>query len=264
MSERSSVHESAAEGFQAGAAAYERGRPEYPADAVAALTEACHIGSGRDVLDLAAGTGKLTRMLVQTGASIVALEPVGAMRRAFAERVPGVPVLDGTAEAIPMQDGSLDAVVVAQAFHWFDPVRATLEIHRVLRPGGFVGLVWNVRDESVGWVARLSEIIEPHRGNTPTHRTEAWKGGFQRVGLFTPLERWEFRYEQALDADGLVDRILSISFIAKLPDAARNDVGDQVRRLAAEDPALAGGESFWLPYRTDVYVARRLEPASSS
>lgn len=264
MGERSSVHQSAAEGFRAGAAAYERGRPEYPADAVASLAETCSIGPGRDVLDLAAGTGKLTRMLVPTGASLVAVEPVEAMRRAFAERLPGVPVRDGTAEAIPMRDGSLDAVVVAQAFHWFDAVRATREIHRVLRPGGLVGLVWNVRDESAAWVARLSEIIEPHRGSTPTHRTQAWQGGFRDIGLFTPLERREFRYEQPLDTDGLVDRIVSISFIAKLPDAARRDVVDQVRRLAAEDPALAGRESFSLPYRTDVYVARRLEPASAT
>ena len=264
MGERSSVHESAAEGFQAGAAAYERGRPEYPADAVAALAEACRIGPGRDVLDLAAGTGKLTRMLVPTGASLVAVEPVEAMRRAFAERLPGVPVLDGTAEAIPLQDGALDAVVVAQAFHWFDAVRAAREIHRVLRPEGSVGLVWNVRDESASWVARLSEIIEPHRGTTPTHRTEAWRDGFDDTGLFTPLERREFSYGQPLNPDGLVDRTLSISFIAKLPDGARSAVADEVRRLAAEDPALAGRESFSLAYRTDVYIARRLEPASAS
>jgi SAM-dependent methyltransferase len=264
MDERSTVHRSAAEGFQVGASAYERGRPEYPPEAVAALAEACRIEPGRDVLDLAAGTGKLTRMLVTTGASLVAVEPVEAMRRAFSERLPDVPVRPGTAEAIPLRDGSLDAVVVAQAFHWFDSVRAAREIHRILRADSSVGLVWNVRDESTSWVARLTGIIEPHRGTTPTHRTGAWREGFDDTGLFSPLERREFRYEQALDADGLVDRTVSISFIANLPDDARNAVADQVRRLAAEDPALAGRESFSLPYRTDVYVARRLEPASAS
>ena len=135
----------AARGFQAGAEAYERGRPGYPTDAVDALTDALGVGPGATVVDLAAGTGKLTRLLVPSGATVIAIEPVDAMRRTLAAMLPRVPVVAGTAESMPLRDGSAGAVVAAQAFHWFDGEAALAEIHRVLAPGGRLGLVWNVR-----------------------------------------------------------------------------------------------------------------------
>jgi ubiquinone/menaquinone biosynthesis C-methylase UbiE len=126
------VHQ-AARGFEQAADAYERARPTYPQAAVAWLCERLAVRRGRRVLDLAAGTGKLTRSLVAAGADVVAVEPIAAMR----ERLPPeVEALDGTAEAIPLPGASVDAVTVAQAFHWFDAEPALAEIHRVLRPGG--------------------------------------------------------------------------------------------------------------------------------
>jgi SAM-dependent methyltransferase len=254
MSRRGGVHDSAAEGFQAGADTYERGRPGFPDDAVEALARECGIEPGHRVVDLAAGTGKLTRQLVPFGANLVAVEPVEGMRRVFAERLPDVPVLDGTAEALPLEDGSVDAVVASQAFHWFDPVAAPREVHRVLRPDGALGLVWNVRDESVPWVKAVADVFEPYRGDTPTHRTGAWRAGLDASGLFGPLRSLEFRYEQEMTAEGLVDRVLSISFIAALRDDERAAVADRLRRLVSTEPALAGRETFPLPYRTDVFI----------
>jgi SAM-dependent methyltransferase len=259
------VHGAAATGFQASADAYERGRPGFPRDAVDALVRECGIRPGRRVVDLAAGTGKLTRQLLPYGAEVVAVEPVAGMRRVFAERLPDVPVLAGTAEAMPLEDGSADVVVGSQAFHWFDPVAAPREIHRVLSPGGALGLVWNVRDETVPWVAELTALMEPYRGDTPSYRTGTWRRGLDAGDLFTPLRLEPFRHEQQMTPDGLVDRLLSVSFMAVLPEDERRRVEDRVRHLAATDPALAGRERFPLPYRTDVFTchARRTTRGSS-
>jgi SAM-dependent methyltransferase len=255
MNLRGGVHDSAAAGFQAGADTYERGRPRFPDDAVEALARECGVEPGRRVVDLAAGTGKLTRQLMPFGADLVAVEPVEGMRRVFAEHLPDVPILDGTAEALPLEDGSVDAVVASQAFHWFDPVATPREVHRVLRPDGALGLVWNVRDESVPWVRRLTELMEPYRADTPSYRTGSWRRGFDESEAFSPLRRLEFRYEQEMTVEGLVDRVLSISFIAALPDDERATVADRLRRLVSTEPALAGRETFPLPYRTDVFIA---------
>jgi SAM-dependent methyltransferase len=250
------VHHSAATGFQAGADAYERGRPGFPDDAMVALARECGIEPGRRVVDLAAGTGKLTRQLMPFGAELIAVEPVESMRRVFAERLPDVPVLDGTAEALPFEDGSVDAVVASQAFHWFDPAAAPREIHRALVPFGALGLVWNVRGESVPWVARVTELMESYRGDTPSFRTGNWRKGLEDGGLFTPLRLLEFLYEQVMTVDGLVDRVLSVSFMAALPEGERTEVAARVRRLVADEPDLRGRETFPLPYRTDVFVCR--------
>ncbi|HMJ74516.1 MAG TPA: methyltransferase domain-containing protein, partial [Iamia sp.] len=153
------VMRAAAEGFSAGADDYERGRPSYPADAVEVLCRQLGIGPGARVLDLAAGTGKLTRLLVPTGAEVVAVEPVSEMRRRLRANVPQALVLDGTAEKLPLPDRSVDAVTVAQAFHWFDPEVALKEIAWVLKPGGGLGLIWNERDTREPWVDELSRLI---------------------------------------------------------------------------------------------------------
>ena len=129
------IHEAAARGFQQASEAYERGRPTYPPEAIARLVTALGIGPHSTVVDLAAGTGKLTRQLVPSGARLIAVEPVEAMRATFARVLPGVTILEGTAEALPLPDASAEALVVGQAFHWFDGPAALAEIHWVLRPG---------------------------------------------------------------------------------------------------------------------------------
>jgi SAM-dependent methyltransferase len=258
------VHQAASRGFQAAADAYERGRPGYPAEAVGALVAALGIAPGRTVLDLAAGTGKLTRDLTATGAEVIAVEPVEAMRRKLAAFAPAARVFAGTAEAIPVGDASVDAVTIAQAFHWFDARAAIEEIHRVLRPGGRLALVWNVRDEVVGWVHGLTAIIEPHRGDTPTHRSGAWRRSLDRSARFSSLQRHTFRYEQRLTPDEVVDRVASVSFIAALPPGEYETVAGQVRALLAHDPQTRGLDEIVLPYRTDVYWCDRVPERQAS
>jgi len=238
----------ATRGFAA-ADVYERGRPDYPAAAIARIVEAFGLRAGRTVLDLAAGTGKLTRLLVPSGAKVIAVEPVPEMRAELERRVPGAEVLGGTAEAIPLADDSVDAVTVAQAFHWFDAERALEEIHRVLASGGGVALVWNARDERSPMQAALSEIIDPLQGETPRRRERDWKTTLVDSGRFDRCERRLFAYEQVVDEQGLVDRVVSISFVATAPRAVRDDVEARVRALA-----LGAEDAIRLPYMTELYI----------
>jgi SAM-dependent methyltransferase len=240
----SRVHETAAIGFARAAEAYELGRPGYPAAAL----EPLRLSSAMTVLDLAAGTGKLTRELAASGASVIAVEPVAEMRAALPE---SVRALDGTAEAIPLEEASVDLVTVAQAFHWFDGPAALAEIHRVLRPGGRLALLWNRRVEDAPINRAIEALVEPHRMGTPTHRGDGWRGAFERTRLFGPLEEHVFASEQVLDEDGLAARICSISFIARLPEPERAGLLARARELTADGPVT-------VPYRTEVLVAERL------
>jgi SAM-dependent methyltransferase len=240
------VDERAAAGFGHGAEAYERGRPGYPSDAVAWLTEKLGLGPGRTVVDLGAGTGKLSRLLVETGVQVVAVEPVEEMRR-FLETVAGVEALAGTAEAIPLPDASADACTIAQAFHWFEQDAALAEIHRVLRPGSALALVWNRLDEADPLTAAFGAILARHRGHPRID--SVWQESFDRTGLFTPAERRAFPNAQELDAETIADRLASESSIAVLPD-------EQRRQALLEVRALAPG-TVVLRYVTEVYVSNR-------
>jgi ubiquinone/menaquinone biosynthesis C-methylase UbiE len=253
----SELHQAAAQGFSGAAASYEEGRPTYPPAAVARLARELKLRPGREVLDLAAGTGKLTALLVGTGASVVAVEPVAEMRAVLERALPGVRALSGTAESIPLGDGSVAAVTVGQAFHWFRGDEALAEIHRVLRAGGSLGLVWNDRATSSGWVGRLSEIMEPHRGDTPTFRSVAWRDAFARTPLFGPLQHAETKQIHRLPPEGVVARVASVSFVAALPEPERAQVLAEVRDLLATDPDTRGRAELEMPYRTDVYWTKR-------
>jgi SAM-dependent methyltransferase len=245
-----SVPEPAARGFGSAADVYERARPTYARDAVAWICDRLRIGPGRDVLDLAAGTGKLTRDLVPTGARLVAVEPVDEMRAALVRAVPGVKAFAGTAERIPLGDASVDAVVCAQAFHWFDADRALPEIHRVLRPGGGLGLIWNTRDVSDPIQERLDEILEPFRGVSEQH----WQGDADRnveaSGLFGDVEYRQWPNEQEVTLDGLLEVAASRSYVASLDEEARRGLLAEIRAAFADEP-----EPIVLRYIVDVYVA---------
>lgn len=241
----------AAVGFGRAAAAYERGRPGYPETAVAWLAGRLRIGPGRDVLDLAAGTGKLTAALAPLGARLVAVEPVDGMRERLAAALPGVDVRAGTAEAIPLGDASLDAVLVGQAFHWFRPEEALAEIRRVLRPGGALALVWNVRDLRDPLQARLHELTAPLRGDAPSQASGDWAAVVEASGRFAAgeLRSWAWVHVQA--PEEVVDRIDSVSFVAAAPPGTRAALLAEVGRLAC---AHAAGGRVRMPYTTDAYV----------
>ncbi|MGH2971226.1 MAG: class I SAM-dependent methyltransferase [Gaiellaceae bacterium] len=237
----------ATHGFELAADAYERGRPDYPAAAIDFLVERLDLGAGRTVLDLAAGTGKLTRLLVPSGAEVIAVEPISEMRAKIAD----ARVLEGTAEAIPLADDSVDAVTVAQAFHWFRPDDALREIHRVLRPGGGLALVWNVRDERNPVQAAASEIMRPLEKDVPRRHKRDWREVLDdNGGLFTPAELVTFDHEQLVDEDAFVERFTSVSFVAAAPPDVRAEVEAKLRALARE-----AGAPLRLPYVTELYVA---------
>ena len=179
------IHRSA-QFFDAAADDYERARPDYPDQALAWLADRLGLRPGRTVLDLAAGTGKLTRLLVRTGARVVAVEPVAGMRARLTGSLPDEDVLDGSAEDLPLTAGSVDAATVAQAFHWFDGDRALSEIHRVTRPGSRLAVVYNRRPLDHPLQAAIEAIFAPHRGDTPSQATGLWREAFDRSRLWAP------------------------------------------------------------------------------
>ena len=252
------VHEVAEEGFGREAEAYERVRPSYPADAVAWLVDNLGVGPGGMVLDLAAGTGKFTRLLVPSGAKVLAVEPVEGMRQRFVAAVPGVPMVAAVAEALPIASRSLDAVTVAQAFHWFDADRAFGEFARVLRPRGRLGLIWNARDRSSDWVNDVWSIMDRVEKRAPWRDHEHADDSVPRPRAgFGPLHAETFRHEQPITPEGVVDRIASVSHVAVLPPAERQRVLDEVRAVLTHHPDARGRSELRIPYRVDAYWCER-------
>jgi SAM-dependent methyltransferase len=227
------------------AGAYERGRPGYPEAAVRWMVGKKPLA----VVDVGAGTGKLTRALVALGHRVVAVEPLDEMRAELAAALPAVHALQGSAEAIPLFDGAADVVTSAQAFHWFDHDNALPEIARVLRPGGRLALVWNSRDDRDPWMERLSAII----GNESIEESDVVPV-LDASGLFGPVETAVFSFVQTLDRDGLLDLVLSRSYLAKLPPPEREPVLDAVGALYDE---TAKSEGVKLAYVTECFRAER-------
>jgi SAM-dependent methyltransferase len=253
------VHDVARRGFDIGADAYARARPSYPPDVVAWLVEHCAIRPGTRVCDLAAGTGILTCLLTPTGAAVIAVEPVDGMRHVLRASFPEVPALAATAEALPFSGGSLDAVTVAQAFHWFDAEHAFAELARVLPPGGRVGLVWNARERSVDWVDQAWAIMDRVEKRAPWRDHERWSDSSlgERRG-FGPLHEATFHHSQILSPDDVVGRFASVSHVAVLPELEREAVLDEIRHLLTTHPQTAGRTQLAIPYRVDAYWCERL------
>ena len=257
--EKNAVHAAAQQGYEKEAQAYARGRPDYPAPLSGWLAQSLGLAPGQQVADVGAGTGKFTALLAATGAAVVAVEPVAAMRAKIeALGLPGVRAMEGMAQALPLPHGSLDAVVCAQAFHWFASREALDAFHRVLRPGGRLGLVWNVRDESVDWVAELTTIVTPYEGDAPRFYKGDWKKPFPHPG-FSPLVETRLPHEHVgPPGQVIIDRFMSVSFIAALPDAERAHVRAQIDALIATHPALRGQATVRFPYTTLAYHCARI------
>ena len=226
--------------------AYERARPGYPADAGLWLAGETPC----DVVDLGAGTGKLTRSLAALGHHVIAVEPLGEMLDLLRVAVPGATAVVGSAESMPLPDGAADVVACAQAFHWFDHGPALEEIARVLRPGGRIALVWNVRDERVPWVSELSDAMV---GRTGVDRGAA--GPIEQSGLYGPVEHATFEHTQTVDGEALRALVLSRSYCAVLPEEERAPILGRVDRLFDEH---ARDGLLTLPYVVECFRAERL------
>lgn len=251
------IHNSAARGFAAAADVYVQGRPDYPVETAAWLREDLGLGPEKTALEVGAGTGKFIPVLRQSGARLLALEPVEAMRQRLAAAHTDVEVLAGTAASIPLPDGSVDAVVCAQAFHWFATREALEEFRRVLVPGGTLGLIWNVRDETVPWVAALSDITNPLEGNTPRYRSGAWREVFPAEGFRFMGERCVAYVHRGRAEDVIINRTLSTSFVAAQPEVVRQEVTARVRTLINQTPDLAGPGDVVFPYQTRMFTYRK-------
>lgn len=224
--------------FGSAAAAYERGRPSYPPEAIDWLLP---VGA-RNVLDLGAGTGKLTTRLVERGLDVVAVDPIPDMLEVLRTALPETQALLGTAEEIPLEDNSVDAVLVAQAWHWVDPERAIPEVARVLRPGGRLGLVWNTRDERLGWVRELGRIIGSDG--------DAGRFDVTLSASFSEPERHLVEWTNYVTPQALIDLVASRSYCITSPTEVRTRTLDEVRELLATHPALANSTGLALPYVT--------------
>jgi len=231
----------AARGFDTSGERYDRGRPDYPDEAVDVLVR--ELGSPARVVDVGAGTGKLTRPLLARGLEVIAIEPAAAMRAVLT----ATEVHDASADALPLADASVDAVVAGQAFHWFATAQALAEFARVATGG--LGLVWNRRDLSQPLQRELGAIFAPYRDSAPEHASDAWRDVFDDQAPFVLGAEHRIGSVQRLDADGLADRVLSVSFMAALPADERDRVETRVRALAPEPVELR--------YVTELFVYAR-------
>lgn len=238
------------------AAAYVSGRPDYPVALDEWLRRELGLGQGKLVVDLGSGTGKFVPRLLAVGADVIAIEPSLPMRSQLTALFPHVDVREGRANAMPLADKSVDAVICAQCFHWFATDGALNEIRRVLKPGGRLGLVWNIRDTTTPWVARLIEIMAPYDLGTPDYESQHWRQVFATSG-FSELTEHALANPQVGHPDRIIiDRVLSVGSIASLSQVIKDDVIAQVRRLIADTPELSGKAEVTFPNMTMAYHCR--------
>jgi SAM-dependent methyltransferase len=243
----------AASGFTSNADAYERGRPSYPAEAVASLARELGLTTASTALDLAAGTGKLTRVLLPVVGRVIAVEPSQPMLAQLQDVLPAVDGRAGTAEAIPLPDASVDAVFVGDAFHWFGTAPAILEIARVLSPGGGLALLWNRAHWTAAelpWLPEFGALVDPYRRAAGSYPGDRWKEALRDSGLFEPPSSTEADRVHRIGVEELVALVSSWSWIANLPEGERGAVLRRVREL------VGGHDRLALPYRTEIHWTR--------
>lgn len=244
------VNRVAAAGFGADAERYERCRSGYPDEAVSLLVHALDLRPGRTVLDIGAGTGKLTRLLLPSGVRVLAVEPVAAMAERLREVAPGANLINGAAEAVDLPDASVDAITCGQSFHWFSTPEAVVEMARVLRPMGVLALVWNEWSyDASAWLRELGALFDRLAGpDTPRSRTGAWREAL-RDGPFTDLGRTSFTNDEVRTAEDLLERLLTTSYVAALHGQQLATAAAQLRALVE---AGAVGGRVAIPQQTHI------------
>lgn len=254
----SKIHISAQTGYSKASSIYQSGRPTYPKQLIPWLHDTLHITSAMTLVDLGAGTGKFTAILADTKAEIIAVEPVVEMLGQLQTSFPDVQTLQASATEIPLADNSVDVVFCAQAFHWFASAEVLAEIRRILKPQGYLGLIWNARDETHDWVAQLTRIMAPYKAGTPSYYQAEWRKFFPAKG-FSGLQKQVFEhYHQGTFQNVVIDRAMSVSFIAALPESEQVKVRQQITEMAGHYPELADKENITFPYKTNVFWVQKL------
>ena len=243
---------SAAAGFAKRVDEYVAGRPDYPTETIASLPQA------ETIIELGAGTGKFTQFLIGRAKRIVAVEPLPEM----AARIPqggttGIEVLHAKAETVPLPDGVADLVCCATSFHWFDYPEATDEIHRLLKPGGHLALLWNRRDETVPWVAAFSKLIESYSKGARRYGSGHWRQILTNP-KFEQAAEHRVPFSHPMPVSGIIDRAFSTSYIAQLPEAEAAELRAKLEDLIARHDALRTATEIAFPYVSLLYVLRRV------
>jgi SAM-dependent methyltransferase len=255
------IHRTAANGFEAACDSYQRSRPDYPLAVIDLICTTNTDMQNKTIVDLAAGTGKLTRLLSLTGAKKnIAFEPVKGMREKLYS-IPDITVVNGIAEDIPIEDEGVDIVTVGQAFHWFNGQQALKEIYRILKPSGKLYLFWQLRDvERCPWLGMMNKIIDQWQPlGHPHYQTMKWQDAFNNTSsIFSPLIYEQVSHEQYVAIDILLDRILSSSFISCLSEDDRRIALDDVITMINHHPETVGRTELLVPYQTHIYWCERL------
>jgi len=245
----------AAQGFAANTDRYEKARPTYPEEAISYIIETCKIDSKAVVVDVGAGTGKFSRSLVDKKITLIAIEPVKEMIQKFKQVLPSTPIFEGTAEKIPLENKSVDVITAAQAFHWFANHNTLQEFNRILKPEGYLCLIWNSMDEEVEWIHLLQDMLAKQQGNAPRYREGTWKKAFENQTLFGDLNIKQFNHRHYMSFEGIVERILSSSYMAKLPEERIEKMQKDVKEIMVK--CNVTGDLF-IPYRTEISIIKKL------
>ena len=253
------LHPAAQQGFSAAAQLYQQVRPNYPQELVAWLKEELRLSEHSSAVDLGAGTGKFLPYLKQVTTNIIAIEPVSEMLEQLKIVHPEVQTVQAKSEQIPLNPQSIDAVLCAQAFHWFANIETLQQIHQTLKPNGHLGLIWNQRDESVDWVKALADLLVPLEGDTPRYHSGQWKLAFQHQSLFKLSSEKKLSQMQRGTVENVVSkRLLSTSFIAMMSNEQQQRLKQQFENLVFEYTGKRPQDEIDFPYVTYAYHFNKL------
>ncbi|MCH7306134.1 class I SAM-dependent methyltransferase [Acinetobacter sp. NIPH 1869] len=254
-----SLHPAAQKGFSLGAELYQQVRPSYPQEIAVWLQDRLQIDESSTVVDLGAGTGKFLPYLIQTQAKVIAVEPVTEMLQQLQQAYPTVDCLQAFSSELPFADASMDAILCAQSFHWFANIETLSEMHRVLKPSGHLGLIWNQRDTAVDWVKALADEIAPLEGDTPRYHSEQWKQAFEGQSLFKLDGLTTFQQAHQGTVEQVVSkRLLSTSFIAAMPSREQQQLKAKFEQIVFDFTGLTAQDQISFPYTTFAYHFQKI------
>lgn len=255
---RDPVHPTAQHGFCHAAENYHYTRPDYPQDIVDWLNTELHLNSLKTVIDLGSGTGKFLPYLKQSGAQIIAVEPLTQMLEQLHQQHEDITILQASSEHIPLYAHHVDAVVCAQSFHWFANQKSLQEISRILKPQGYLGLIWNQRDTSITWVNALHQRLLSLEGNTPRYHSGEWSEVFKQENDFILIGQSIFQHHHKGTVEHVVSqRLLSTSFIAALPLQKQLELKAEFEDIVYQYTQLKPKDIIQFPYQTYVYAFQK-------